>query len=262
MKSLRKLLVTIIFSLLIVALTACDFSLDEFLNDDNTPDYNFSEGGIDEIKFFFRAVNSGKFTGKIEWKVKREVYDNGTVTGTDEYTVKVYSYGQDEDRKLRVDYIDAEKDLTIITVDQESHYIDNDDKTVSTTISGDFIGASSEISWTLTHGVIKLQDDGGEILWNFVSRSYATIKDAGGTDRKAIEFLYESAEEDDGITKKLRVDFLRTFPTILMLNYEIYQGDMLLTKAYIHIPVMGGEVSEEVFNIPGEDEGYTEIIPT
>jgi hypothetical protein len=251
MKKLRIVALIAVLAIAAGALAACNFDFDKYLHDEETPDYNFSEGAASEIELFFTAINNEKPNGTFVFKIKSTTYtDTGEVEGGEEgeVTSQMLSEGGKDYRKHTV--VKGGKNLSMVITDDGTAYLDNDLKTYASESYSAFSNFEHAVEAAWNWAKVQLENAGGTALWTFVEKTKLKINDKTGREIDAFEFLYNSAP--DGT--KMRVYFLRTFISMEKLVYEYYSDGIMTSKVEMFISFGATPAASDFSLTP---EGYT-----
>lgn len=248
MKYFRRALLLIFVIIMAVTFLGCNRS------DIFKKDYAYSHNGFKEIEEFFSEIEPEKFNGKISYMIKADksspnyidYYVKPAVGNTSAITVAKYRYLTDN----FAFYSNAEK----------NYLIDYNDKLVSEKMA-DIMKGYGVMMLISTFGYINLKKD-GELVYQFINKKEATIKDHNNKEVKTIEYVYACIDEDETENKdvKLRVNFDKKERKIVRYNFESYDEakDQTSIKS-VYIIDISKTVDQSIFQIPGGDEGFTVV---
>lgn len=257
MKITKKILVGIIVVAALFTMASCNFDFGTALQDaiDNAV-WPYSENGETEINTNFAALLGDDYIGVYGWTVT--INDNGV---TDTFDLTYYSDKSGETEKQKFVYEKGTTKLVRLVLGEDTYYIDETNKTVTSTNNSTFTPMVMPTFYGLKYGIIELLDDEEVPQWTFVSKTEdVSITNSAGANESVIEYVYNSVEATDSVAStKMVIDFQKVItPMLARIYYEVYSNSVLDKTITVYNKLhTGEEVTVADFAIPTVAEGYT-----
>lgn len=249
MKFFKRTLVSFLIIISMLFASSCELLQDAI--DDAV--WEYSENGEAEINLNFDAIKGENFKGIFEWDI--ELAENGK--DIKEINYKYYADKSQIPNKEKFIYTTAEETLTVLKVEEKDYYINEIEKTVSSTYISEFGSVTSFFMFVNTLGIINLDDE--EMPWTFVEQNEnVTISNIEGEDEEVIEYVYSKTNGE--YRYQVFIGFKKVItPVLARLYYDIYKNEEKTGTLTMFLPLHTEEVKETDFEIPDAEDGYTVI---